>query len=206
LIIMTTCFQAARPLAVVVVLAAVALSPTVLKAEDGRAEKIPTRCGMSAVWGSTFDPVSDIRFLQLSGFIMWDYDRVWRHRAPEPLRFKVEGTAGATTGPQTRAIISIEMLALYYLDFLSGSTLTPYVEGGIGLIYTDFQVKDPDPPGERQGSRFNFNPLIGIGLEYKPDSGAPFFGTVRLSHISNGGLHAENRGVNAVVLLIGRFF
>ena len=130
-----------------------------------------------------------------------------RHaRAPEQLRFKVEGNAGTAIAPEIRAMISIEMLALYYLDFLSGLTLTPYVEGGIGLIYTDFQVRDPDPPYESQGSRFNFNPVVGIGLEFKPDTGAPFFGTVRLSHISNGGLHDENRGVNSVVLMVGRFF
>jgi len=175
-------------------------------AEDSLKDRVPTRYGMSAVWGKTFDPVCDINFLQLSGFIMWDYDRIWRHWAPEPLRFKVEGTAGTTTSPETRAIISVEMLALYYLNFISKSTLIPYVEGGIGLIYTDFQVKDPKPPKESQGSRFNFNSLIGIGLEFKPDTGAPFFGTVRLSHISNGDLHTENRGVNSIVLMVGRFF
>jgi len=175
-------------------------------AEDSRTDKIPARYGMSAVWGKTFDPVSDIHFLQLSGFVMWDYASVWHHRAPEQLRFKVEGTAGTTVNPETRAMISVEMLALYYLDFLSRSRLTPYVEGGIGLIYTDFQVRDPEPPYEGQGSRFNFNPVIGIGLEFKPDTGAPFFGTVRLSHISNGGLRTENRGVNSVVFMVGRFF
>ena len=130
---------------------------------------------------------------------MWDYDRVWHHWAPEPLRFKVEGNAGATTSPETRAMISIGMMALYYLDFFSTARLRPYLEGGIGVMYTDFQV-------EGQGSRFNFNPQIGIGTEFKLDSGAPFFATIRLSHISNAGLHSENRGVNFVVLMIGRFF
>ncbi len=182
------------------------VSPQLSTAEDSVTDNVPTRYGMSVVWGKTFDPVSDINFLQLSGFIMWDYDRIWRHWAPDPLRFKIEGTAGATTSPETRAMISVEMLALYYLDFIPGSNPIPYVEGGIGVIYTDFQVEDPEPPGESQGSRVNFNPLIGIGLEFKPDSGAPFFATVRLSHISNGNLNSENRGVNSIVLMIGRFF
>ena len=77
--------------------------------------------------------------------------------------------------------------------------LRPYLEGGIGVIYTDFQV-------EGQGSRFNFNPQIGIGTEFKTDSGPPFFATIRLSHISNAGLNDENRGVNSFLLMIGRFF
>jgi hypothetical protein len=179
--------------------------PQVIIAEERLTDNVPTRYGMAGVWGKTFDPVTDINFVQLSGFIMWDYDRIWHHWAPEPLRFKVEGTVGATTTPETRAIISVEMLALYYLDFISGFKTTPYVEGGIGLAYTDFQVEDPQPPHERQGSRVNFNPLIGIGLEFDTESGSSYFATVRLSHISNSNLHKENRGVNSVVFLIGRF-
>ena len=70
---------------------------------------------------------------------------------------------------------------------------------GIGVIYTDFQV-------EGQGSRINFNPQFGIGAEFNLDSGGPFFSAIRLSHISNGGLHSDNRGVNSIVLVIGRFF
>ena len=168
-------------------------------AEEASIDEIPTRYGLAGVLGKAFDPVTDIYFVQLSGFIMWDYDRVWHHWAPDPLRFKVEGNAGATTSPETRAMISVGMMALYYLDFFSTARLRPYLEGGIGLMYTDFQV-------EGQGSRFNFYPQIGIGTEFKLDSGPPFFANTRLSHISNAGLHRENRGVNFVVLMIGRFF
>ena len=90
-------------------------------------------------------------------------------------------------------------MALYYLDFFSSDRLMPYLEGGIGVVYTDFQVKG-------QGSRINFNPQIGLGTEFEVDSGPPFFGAVRLSHISNAGLHDDNRGVNSVILMIGRYF
>jgi len=168
-------------------------------ADEALKDDIPTRYGLAGVVGKTFDPVTDIWFVQLSGFAMWDYDRIWPHWAPDPLRFKVECTAGATTSPETRAMISLGMMALYYLDFFSTSRLLPYLEGGIGVIYTDFQVAG-------QGSRFNFNPQIGFGAEFKWDSGAPFFGTIRLSHISNAGLSSENRGVNSLVLMIGRFW
>jgi hypothetical protein len=169
-------------------------------AEEKSTDEIPTRYGLAGILGHTFDPVSDINFLQISGFIMWDYDRIWHHWAPDPLRWKLEGTAGATTSPNTRAMISIGMMALYYLEPFSTSRLLPYVEGGIGIIYTDFQV-------EGQGSRFNFNPQIGIGTEFKrADSDKSFFVTIRLSHISNAGLSSENRGVNSYLIMIGRFF
>ena len=160
---------------------------------------IPTSYGMAAVLDNTIDPVSDKRFIQVSGFVMWDYDKVWRHWAPDPLRFKVEGTAGMTISPEIRAMVSVGMMALYYLEFISSPRLNPYVEGGIGVIYTDFQV-------EGQGLRFNFNPQIGIGTEFRVNSGAPFFTAIRLSHVSNGGLDSENRGVNSVVCMVGRFF
>jgi hypothetical protein len=36
-----------------------------------------------------------------------------------------------------------------YLEVISSDRLVPYLEGGIGVFYTDFQV-------EGQGSRINF--------------------------------------------------
>jgi lipid A 3-O-deacylase len=168
-------------------------------ADDREATSIPTRYGVAASFGNTVDPVTDIAFVQLSGFAMWDYDKVWHHWAPEPLRFKVEATAGLTVSPRINGMASVGMMALYYLEFISGHRLNPYLEGGIGLIYTGFKV-------EGQGSHFNFHPQIGVGTDIQPDSGPPFFGAVRFSHISNGGLHHENRGVNSVVIMIGRYF
>ncbi len=169
------------------------------QSEDNHDSDIPTRYGLAAVLGKTFDPVNDIYFTQITGFIMWDYDKVWRHWAPDPLRFKVEGTAGLTESPNTRAMVSVGMMALYYLEFIASDRQVPYLEGGIGVVYTDFQV-------DGQGSRINFNPQIGIGMEFERDSGPPVFGAVRLSHISNAGLHDDNRGVNSVILMVGRFF
>jgi len=166
---------------------------------DAEVDKIPTRYGMAVVLGDTFDPDENINFVQLSGFGMWDYDKVWHHWAPEALRWKLEATAGLITSPKTRAMVSVGMMAPYYLDFISSQRWSPYIEGGIGVIYTDFHV-------EGQGSRFNFYPQAGIGTEFKMNSGPPFFGAVRISHISNAGLHDDNRGMNSMILMIGRFF
>jgi hypothetical protein len=168
-------------------------------AEETELQYLPTRYGIAIMGGNTYAPENDMTFALLSGFVLFDYERVWHHKAPDPLRFKVEFNAGATTRPATRAVISSGIFALYYLKSLSTDVLRPYVEGGIGAIYTDFQIKG-------QGLRFNFNPQMGIGTEIKSRSGVSFFSALRLHHISNGGLHHDNRGINSVVLIVGRFF
>jgi len=66
----------------------------------------------------------------------------------EPLRFKIEATAGVATSPRTRGMGSIGMMALYYLESISSRRYNPYIEGGIGVIYTGFKV-------DGQGSKLN---------------------------------------------------
>ena len=169
-------------------------------AKEEKPDVIPDLYGIGTTFGSTYDPVTNINFLQFNAFALYDYEKVWRHAAPEPLRFKVECNLGLTTSNPYRAICSVNMLALYYLDNLSSQSLRPYIEGGIGIIYTDFQVKD-------QGLRINFNPQLGIGTEILIDSKPAFYVAIRAHHFSNGEIrHEENRGVNSVVLVVGRFF
>ncbi len=168
---------------------------------QGLAEEPPlaTRYSLGGSVGKTYSPNNDVDFALVSAVALFDYDRVWPHRAPEPLRFKVEASLGATSAPSSRALISANMLALYFLDGLATALLRPYAEAGIGLIYTDFQV-------DGQGLRVNFNPQAGVGTEIKGGDGPPWYAAIRLHHISNGGLHHDNRGINAVVLQLGRFF
>ena len=94
---------------------------------------------------------------------------------------------------------SLSMLALFFLDPLATKLLRPYIEAGIGIAYTDFRVKN-------QGLRFNFNPQAGIGTEIDLGRRGTWFAAVRAHHLSNGGLHKDNRGINAVVFGIGRYF
>ena len=131
---------------------------------------------------------------------LFDYDRIWPHKAPDPLRFKVELTAGSTITPTApRAVVSVNALALYYLDFMSAAYFRPYIEGGIGGIYTDYQVKD-------QGSRINFNPVAGFGFEIPQGQGPTWFTAFRASHYSNAGLHHKNRGVNSFGAMVGAYY
>ena len=159
----------------------------------------PTRYGFGLVAGDTYRAAEDLNFIMATGFAQFDYDRIWPHSAPDSLYFKVETSLGMTTSPWNRAMVSANIMACYYLDFLSTDHLKPYMEGGIGLIYTDFKLED-------QGLKFNFNPQIGIGTDISVGKGKPFFLALRLHHISNAGLHEENRGINSVTLTFGRYF
>jgi len=155
---------------------------------------VPDRYGMALIGGNSYSPRNDISLLMISGFALFDYEKVWHHPAPAPLRFKTELAVGTAAGSEHGPVASAGITALYYLDRLSGSSLRPYIEGGIGLIYTEFRV-------EGQGLHLNFNPQAGIGVEHT----SGFFAAARLHHLSNGGLNHNNQGVSSVVLMIGSY-
>lgn len=179
----------------ILVFSLVAAAPMMAWAEGST---VATRHAVAGNLGLTYDPDNDTDFVLLSGISLFDYEKIWRHRAPDPLRFKVEWSAGVTTAPKTRAMASANILALYFIERLKTAALRPYVEAGIGLVYTDFQVHG-------QGLRVNFNPQLGVGAEIKAGE-RTWFTALRLHHLSNGGLHHDNRGVNSAVLQVGVFF
>ena len=157
----------------------------------------PTRAGLAISYGASYSP-EGVDFCLLTGILLFDYDRVWSHQAaPESLRFRVEYSLGAITEPVTRLMTSANMIAHLYYPGMNAGRVRPYIEGGIGISYTDFKV-------EGQGLRFNFNPLLGLGFEFGPDPA--LFMEVRIHHISNGGLDEENTGLNSVQFMLGRYF
>jgi hypothetical protein len=157
---------------------------------------VPTEYGVSFLEGQSYSPTNDVRFSLLSGFILYDYDRVWPHRAPEPLRFKVDAAVGIGGPDHDRFVASAGIMALYWLDRFSGPSVRSYMEAGIGVIYTDFQL-------EEMGLRVNFNPKAGIGCRL---SNSPTFFSLRFHHVSNGGLHKDNRGIDTIMLQLGLVF
>jgi lipid A 3-O-deacylase len=168
-------------------------------AEELKKDEVKDRYGLAMALGKSYDPTNHIDFYLLSGVALYDYEKIWRHRAPEPLRFKVEYSIGTAREKKSYLMTSMNMFALYYLDLSGYDDFTPYVEAGIGVIYTGFQVKG-------QGLKVNFNPQMGIGAEFKTESRDIYFLSLRLHHLSNAHMADENRGVNSVVLMFGRFF
>ena len=167
-------------------------------AEDQDTEEVPTRHGFALSYGNTFHPDNNIGFILANYLVMFDYDKIWPHSAPENLRFKLEFSLGSTTTPDNWPMASACMLALYYLDFLDSEAVRPYIEGGIGLIYTGFRV-------EGQGSRLNFNPKAGFGFEF-PIGRETLFTSLRWDHLSNAYLNRDNTSVDSVILMFGAYF
>ena len=156
------------------------------------------RYGLSSIIGSTYSPQNDITFVLLNGFVLFDHTKLWA-RMPEWLRLKAEGNLGSTLTPYRRLTGSANLMVLFYLADSSAKTFRPYVEGGIGAIYTDFQVKG-------EGSRINFDPFFSVGTEFKTASGAGYLIAFRIQHLSNGSLNHENVGVDSLSLVLGKFF
>lgn len=156
------------------------------------------RYGVALLAGTSYDP-ERIGIMILQGQVQVPYDQVFPHSAPDTLCFKGEFNLGLTTDGRERALVAVNMMAVKYIKSLATGSWTPYIEGGIGLIYTDFQVKG-------QGLRFNFNPQIGVGVEYALAAGRAVSVGVRLHHLSNADLHRDNRGVNSVLLMTGLHF
>jgi len=170
---------------------------SVARAGEPAAEPVATRYGVSLLTGLAYDP-DHFGLTLLQGVALFDYDRIFWHPAPADLRLKLELNLGLKTDPQPRGVVSANALALYYLG-REQSIWRPYVEAGIGIIYTDFQVED-------QGLRINFNPQCGVGVEHPLADGGTMTLGLRLSHISNGHLHHDNRGINAALVAIGYLF
>jgi len=189
-------------LALVLILLAGCMLPGITmgdEANPSREDRAPDRFGMSVELAHVYDPGNDIGFALLTAFGLYDYGKVWRQDRPRELCFKVEGALGSTFRPEARPVASIGMLALYFFDRLATQQLRPYFEAGIGAIYTDFRV-------EGQGLKVNFNPQLGIGVELLHKDAPSSFVALRLHHLSNGSLYHDNRGVNSLVLQVGRFF
>ena len=170
-------------------------------AQDATADESkysPTRYGAALLVGNAYDP-DNIGLLIAQGQMLVDYDRIFWHAAPKSLRLKFEANAGLTTDGRQRSLLAVNMLAMNYLERYRSGCWTPYVEAGIGLIYSDFRV-------DGQGLRFNFNPQAGAGYEYALENGAALTMALRLHHISNGNTYDENRGVNSALLLFGYLF
>ncbi|MFO7814079.1 MAG: acyloxyacyl hydrolase [Pelovirga sp.] len=159
------------------------------------AQESAPRYGLALLAGQAYDP-DRFGLVILQGNVQLPYDQVFWHGAPDSLFFKGELNFGMTTDGRDRVLAAINMMAVKYVDTLSSPSWRPYLEGGIGVVYTDFRVKG-------QGLRFNFNPQIGAGIDFKAAHGRNISVGVRLHHLSNADLHRDNRGINSILMLAG---
>ncbi len=81
-------------------------------------------------------------------------------------------------------------------NFTSGRKVAPFIEAGVGMLFTRTQV----PPGT---STTNFTPQVGFGLHvFTREKRAVTF-TGKYVHISNAGLSTPNQGINTMQFTLG---
>jgi hypothetical protein len=159
----------------------------------------PERASGALSLTSSYDPNFNVSRLLVSASAWYDHGILWDQVRSGSKVFKLEAVAGSMVRPELRGVASVNMMSMYYPAFAESGSFRPYLEAGIGVIYTDFRV-------ERQAYRFNFNPQLGIGTEVKQENGSTLFVAMRLHHISNGSLNHDNQGVNSLLFQMGKFF
>lgn len=82
--------------------------------------------------------------------------------------------------------------------FTSFGRLKPFIEGGGGPLWTNFDGRIPE-----QGSDFNFLVWAGGGASYDLTARWALNAGVRFSHISNADTDSPNRGLNYLQPFIG---
>lgn len=159
----------------------------------------PEQIGAGISFGTTYDPDPTFQFGQVSFSAWYDYEQIMGHRAPAPLKFKFETNLGGADIHGKRLLASFNFYALYYLEGMTVGRFRPYLEGGAGIVYSDFQL-------EEQGLRWNFNPQAGVGVQWYGPADMSWYAALHAYHISNGGLHSDNRGINGLLLQLGYLF
>ncbi|MBI3799619.1 MAG: acyloxyacyl hydrolase [Deltaproteobacteria bacterium] len=118
---------------------------------------------------------------------------------PGSFEISTEPFVSVMTSIRPRNSGSIEMgLGLptltYYLDL--GIPVYPYIEGGLGVLYTDLR-------GYHLGGHFSFLETAGVGASYFLNDHLALDVGWRFRHISNAGLYSSNVGLNSGIFLVG---
>ncbi len=104
-----------------------------------------------------------------------------------------QGIRGRKRDASIEAGLMLPVLS-YHFDL--GARLSPYIEGGLGLLYHDYQGYD-------LGGGFSFTEMAGAGLSYVLDDNLSLTVGYRFRHTSNASLYDENDGLNSHIFLAG---
>ena len=108
----------------------------------------------------------------------------------------VEGAFLGVTEPTGAYGIGLTPKLIY--TFALFGRLRPYVEGGGGPIWTNFDGRLPE-----QGSDFNFLVWGGMGASWNVTAQWSLNAGLRFSHISNAGTDSPNGGLNYLLPFVG---
>jgi opacity protein-like surface antigen len=82
----------------------------------------------------------------------------------------------------------------YYFDL--GGRIYPYLEGGLGMLYTDLR-------GYNLGGHFSFLETVGAGVTYFLNDTLALNAGWRYRHISNAEIYKDNAGLDSFIFLAG---
>ena len=117
------------------------------------------------------------------------------------LTFEVEPFINPVTSPATNVEIGVGTLMKYNFRNPNRSKLglmskvDPYIEGGIGVIYSSQPFK--------YSTNFNFNDQVGIGLDYELNDDKNLVIGYRYRHVSNASLKQPNGGIDTHMIISG---
>jgi opacity protein-like surface antigen len=99
--------------------------------------------------------------------------------------------------PETTPMVGITFLASWV--FTASKTMTPYIFGGGGLIYTNLDVPE-------LGKNLNGSVQVGTGFHYFLKKNTSLDLSYRFHHISNAGTGTPNEPLNSSKFLFGISF
>ncbi len=159
------------------------LGPSTVLAQD----PLIDRYGISAGFGMNFHPPdTQVRMVFLDPYVSHDFGNFWRGN--------LEAFIGMTLEPEDRVAVGVTPMVSY--DLAAFSWPNWFVEGGVGLFYTDVRV-----PGF--GSHWVFSPQAGVGRIFKIDPKHSFTIRLRYHHLSNAYLNKENTSIDSLLLMVG---
>lgn len=161
--------------------------------------RTPERTAAALSLSSSYDPNFNLSSVAGTVAALYDHGLLWDNSRSGNTVFKLEATAGSMVRPDIRLLTSLNLLAMYYPPLPVSGRYRPYLEAGIGVIYSDYRV-------DGQAYRLLFNPQLGIGSDLAAADGEKFFLAVRLHHSSNGSINRDNRGTNSLLLQVGKYF
>lgn len=115
------------------------------------------------------------------------------------LEVSTEPFASVITSIRPRNSGSLELglglpVFTYYFDL--GNHVYPYIEGGLGVLYTDLR-------GYSLGGHFSFLETAGVGVTYFLNNNLALNAGWRYRHISNANLYDDNAGLDSGIFLAG---
>jgi lipid A 3-O-deacylase len=114
----------------------------------------------------------------------------------DPWHFRLELSSGLKVNRPFGIMASAVVFAQRHLRLLDAEDIHPFVEGGMGLIYTEYRIR-------HQPLHLDFNPNLGFGCDIGK-AGAPHATlSLRWHHVSNANIRPPNNGVNSVVFVVG---